>query len=80
MTARGQFDDTARKPVVERRNQTRQQAAAQIPRGEITQEIADPAGKQRRLLERSEGIQLLFQGQLPAAGQHAFQRPGHVST
>ena len=80
MTACRQFDDTARKPVVERRNQTRQQAAAQIARREIAQEIADPAGEQRRLVERREGIQLIFQRQLPAAWQHAFQRPGHVST
>ena len=80
MTARRQFDDATRKPVVERRNQTRQQAAAQVSCGKITQEITDPPGEQRRLIERGERIQLIFKRQLPAAWQHAFQRPGHVST
>ena len=73
MTARGQFDDAARKPVVERRNQSRQQASAQIARREIAQEIADPAGQQWCLVERREGIQRVLQRQLPAARQDAFQ-------
>ena len=47
---------------------------------EIAQEFLNPDGNPRRLLERREGIQFLLERQLAAAGENAFQRPGHVST